>query len=135
MLSQLIPARPPAAFSHTALSTMAGNFFFGTFLTLQCYFNFLVTLFVLSGYTPSSALNTVLLVILEHLVIFVAAVICTVSACFTNFAFPSHTSPAYSSFGTITFIRIHLLIQGAAGVLTRGAAVRVPCSRGGLQAQ
>ena len=54
----------------------------------------------------------VLLVLLEYPQgTSLAAVICTVSCCFTNFAFPSLTSPAYSSFGTFTFfIRLHLLI-------------------------
>ena len=47
---------------------------------------------VLSGYIPSSALNTVFLVVLEHRSTFLATVICTASSCFTNFAFPSHTS-------------------------------------------
>ena len=50
---------------------------------------------------------------LSILVVFLAAVICSVfscSSCCTNFAFPSHTPPAYSNFGTTTFIRIHLLI-------------------------
>ena len=69
---------------------------------------------VLSGYFPSSALSTVLLVVLEHLGILFAVVICAVPNCFTSFAFPSHISPAYSIFGTITFyllitfIRLHL---------------------------
>ena len=91
----------------------------------------------LSGYIPSSALNpfrtavplwgqtsqfsstlspkrdcgskrTVVFVL--ELRIFLAAVICTVSNYCTNFAFPSHTSPAYSSFGAVTFTRMHLLI-------------------------
>ena len=64
----------------------------------------------LRGYIPIPALSTVLLVVLEHPGTFLAAVVCTVSSCLTNFAFPSHSSPAYSSFGTITLIRIHLLI-------------------------
>ena len=38
---------------------MAGKLFSGTFLTLYCHFNFLTSLFVSSGYVPSSALNTV----------------------------------------------------------------------------
>ena len=79
----------------------AGNLFSAIFLTSCCHFNFLASLSVLRGYIPSSALNTVLLVVLEHHSIFLAAIICTVSNCFTNFAFPSHSSPAYSNFGTI----------------------------------
>ena len=45
-LSHLIPARPFVVFSHTAISTMAGNLFSGTFLTFYCQFNFLTSLFV-----------------------------------------------------------------------------------------
>ena len=60
-----------------------------------------------SEYIPNSVFSAVLLVVLEHPSIFLVAVICTVSGCFTNFAFPSHTSPAYANFGTITFIRMH----------------------------
>ena len=63
-----------------------------------------------SGHISSSALDIVLLVVLEHPSTLLAAVFGTVSSCFTNFVFPSHTSPAYSSFGTITLIRIHLLL-------------------------
>ena len=66
-------------------------------------------LFVLSECIPSSDHNIVLQV-LGLLRTFSAAVISTVSNCCTSFAFPSHSSPAYFSFGTITFIRIHLLI-------------------------
>ena len=67
--------------------------------TLYCRFNFLTSLFVSSGHIPitSSALKTVFLVVHEHPSIFLAAVICTVSSCFTNFAFPSHTCPAHSN--------------------------------------
>ena len=57
----------------------------------------------------SSALHTVLLVVLEHTSTFLAVAICTFFSCFTNFAFPFHTS-AYFSFGTITLIIIHILI-------------------------
>ena len=58
---------------------------------------FLLSLLVSSGYIPSSASNdTVLLVVLDHLIFFSAAVICTVSNCFTNSAFSSHTSLGYS---------------------------------------
>ena len=98
---------------------MAGNLFSGILHVLYCHFNFLTSLFVLSGYIPNSALNTALFVVLEHPSISLAAVICTVSSCFTNFASPSHTSPAYSNFGTITFIRNHILIlvSKSAGLL------------------
>ena len=58
---------------------MAGSLFAGIFFTLFCHFNFLTSLFVLSGYIPSSALNTVILVVLEHPSIFLAAVVRTVS--------------------------------------------------------
>ena len=67
----LIPAPRFVRFSHTAPSAMADNFFFGVFFTW--YFilpvQFLMTLFVSSRHTPSSALNAVLLVVLEHLCI------------------------------------------------------------------
>ena len=110
-LSHLIPARPCVTFSHTALSAMAGTLFFGMFLTFYCHFNFLTSLFVLSGYIPSSALDIVLLVVLEHPSTFLDSVICTDFQLFYQLrAFPSHVSPAYSSFGTITLIRIHILI-------------------------
>ena len=81
---------------------MAGNLFFGMFRTSTsyCHFNFLMSLFVLSGCIPSSALDTVLLVARGHLKFFLTADICTASNCFTSFAFPSHASPAYCSFGT-----------------------------------
>ena len=62
---------------------MAGKLFSDIFLTLYCRFNFLTSLFVVTGYIPSSALNTVLLVVFEHPSIFLAAVICTV--CFQVF--------------------------------------------------
>ena len=110
-LSHLIPARLFVIFSHTASSTMARiNLFSGTFFTLHCHFNFLAFPFGLIGYIPSSAPSApVLHIVLEHTnnSIFLAAVICTaaVSGCFTNFAFPSHTSPAYSSFGAIPFTK------------------------------
>ena len=74
---------------------------------------------------PSSGLDTVLLVVLEHPSIFLAAVICAVSSCFTNFAFPSYTSPAYSSFGTITFIGTHILILVQGGGLRCDKATNV----------
>ena len=68
-------------------------------------------LFGLSRCIPNSALNTVLLVVLEHPSTFLPVVaICTVSSSFTNFAFRSHTSPAYSSYCTVIFIGIHILI-------------------------
>ncbi|CAM9308795.1 unnamed protein product [Sphacelaria rigidula] len=53
---------------------------------------------------------SVYLVDFEHPSIFLGAAICTVSNFFTNFTFPSHTSPAYSSFGAITCIDIHIFI-------------------------
>ena len=89
---------------------------FRQFFTYYSPFNFLTSLFVLSGYIPSS----VLLVVLEHPSICLAAVICAVSSFFTNFVFPSHTSPAYSNFGTITSIRIHYLIP-----VSRCGSVRI----------
>ena len=72
---------------------MVGNLFFGMLRILYCQFNFLTSLVVFSGYIPSYAHNTALLVVVDHASIFLAAVICTVSSCFTNFVFPSHTSP------------------------------------------
>ena len=99
----LIPARPFATFSHTALPpTRCGWQPLFWHVTLYCHFpTFSCLCFVLSGYVPSSAFNTVLVVVLWHLGILFAAVVCTVSSCFTKFTFPSHTSPAYPSFGTI----------------------------------
>ena len=94
-LSHSIPARPFATFSHTSLSTMSGSlFFWHAFLTLYWhYFNFIASLFDLSGYIPtSSALDAALLVVLGHPSIVLPAAVCTVSGCFTNFAFLSHTS-------------------------------------------
>ena len=69
---------------------------------------------VLSGYILSSALQTVFLVVLEHPSTFLAAVVCTVSKCYTctNFAFPSHIYVyGISGFGSITFIRIRRLVS------------------------
>ena len=107
---------------------MAGNLFSGILFTLYCRFNFLASLFVLSGYIPSSALTTVLLVVLQHPSIFLAAVICTVFSCFTNFAFPSHASPAYSNFDTITFIKTHLLILVSRFESVRTASILLTCA-------
>ena len=50
---------------------------------------------------------------LSIFVLFLPAVICTISSCFTDFVFPSHISPAYGSFGTSTFIRVPLLPLGS----------------------
>ena len=66
-LSDLIPGRPFVTFSHTALSAMAGNLFFGEFLTRYFILPFQLShVFVSSGYIPSSALNPVFLVVLEY---------------------------------------------------------------------
>ena len=122
-LSHLVPARPFATFSRTTSSTMAGNLFFGMFLSLCCRFNFLISLFVLNGYLPSSALSAVVLVVLEHHRSFLACVVCTVSNCFTSFAFPSHHTPRpYSSSGAFPFIRIHVVIQL---IVSRCESVRI----------
>ena len=51
-----------------------------------CLFNFLTSLFFLSGYISNSALNTLLLVVREDPIAFLVAAICTVSSCFTDFA-------------------------------------------------
>ena len=69
--------RPFVTFSHTALSTMAGNLFFAYSLLSIAVSTFLISQFVWSECVPSSALTTVLLliVVLEHLRIFLAAVI------------------------------------------------------------
>ena len=58
---------------------------------------------------------------------FFSAVICTVSSCFI-FAFPSHTSPAHSSFGTITFSRLHLLILVSRCESIRIASILPTCA-------
>ena len=80
-LSHLIPARPLVTFSRTALLAMAGTLFFGVLFTLCCQINFLTSPFVLGGCIPSSALGTVILVVLEHPGSFVAAFVCAVSRC------------------------------------------------------
>ena len=47
--------------------SMAGNLFSGIFFTLlSCHLNFITSLCVWIGYSPSSALITVLLVVLDH---------------------------------------------------------------------
>ena len=60
---------------------------------------------------------------------FSASVNCIVSNCFTSFSFPSHTSPVYSSFGTIhiTFIRVHLLILVSRCEFVRIASISPTC--------
>ena len=65
---------------------------------------------VIGAKRPILIPNAVLLVVIEHPSPFLFGVICTVSSCCTNLALPSHSSHAYSSFGTITFTRIHILI-------------------------
>lgn len=50
--------------------------------------------------------DATLLVVFERPSNFLAAVICAVPNFFINLTFSSHTSPAFSSFGTIVFIRI-----------------------------
>ena len=95
---------------------MASNLFLCMFLTLECRFNFLVYLFVLSVSIPSSAHNAVWLVAREHLSIFQLLP----SVLFTSYAFTSHTSPAYSGLGTFTFVRMHLLI-----LVSRCESVRI----------
>ena len=102
MYFHLIPARPFVIFSHTALSAMNGwQPLFWHILSFVSPFQ-LTSLLIFGGCITSSAINTVLLVVLDPSVC-LAAVICTVPSCFTNFAFLSQASPAYSSFGTITF--------------------------------
>ena len=89
------------AFSHTALSDMAGNPVFGSSLLYVAISIFSRQYLSPSGNFPSSALNFVLLVVLVQLLsseLFPAV--------FTNFAFPSLTSPAHSSSSTIAYIRI-----------------------------
>ena len=79
------------------------------FLTLYCHFNFITSLFVLSGYIPFSAFNIVLLIVLEHPSTFFAAVVFTVPSCSANCAFPSPVL-LHSRIGTITFIRMNIWI-------------------------
>ena len=102
-----IPARPFVTFSQTYQLWLATSFLECSSLYIAISTFLRVDLF-LSGHIPSSALNTLLLVVLEHPGAFLAAITCIVSSCFTNIAFPSHTS-AYYNFGTITFTRIHIL--------------------------
>ena len=66
---------------------MTGNLLFGMFPTFFFHLHFFMSLFVLSGSIPSSALNAVSLVVLDNLGIYRAAVFCTVSDRFTKLAF------------------------------------------------
>ena len=59
----------------------------------------------------------------SYAVVFSGAFICAVSTCFTNFVFPSHKSPAHSSFGTITFIILHILILVSGCEYVRTASI------------
>ena len=113
-LFHLFPARPLVTFSHTALSTMAGSLVFGLFLTIYCHLT-LSRLYVSSGHIPNSALNTILLVVLEHLGIFLAAVVCTVASCFLRASTLSH-SPGQ-----------HLLILGSRCEPVRIASILPTC--------
>ena len=67
-LPHLVEFRSFVTFSRTALSTMVGNLFLGMLLALYryCRFNLTMSLFLLNGYIPSSALNAEWLVVLEH---------------------------------------------------------------------
>ena len=101
-LSHLIPAHTFV----TLVLAMIGNFFIGMFHILDCHSRCLTSLPVLSGWIPTSVLDAVLPVVLEHPRTFWVAAICTASSCFTNFALPSHYSPAYSTLGSTTLVRI-----------------------------
>ena len=110
-----IPPGSPFTFSPTASSAMAGNLLFGTLFTLYCIFIFFTSLFLRSGCIPSSALNTAVPVLHEHPVVSILLWF-SLNCCHVYF-FPallrisrplSHTFLAYSSFGTITFVRAHL---------------------------
>ena len=51
---------------HAGLLATAGDLFYGIIFTLYCQFKLVLPLFCFDGCIPSSALNTVLLVVLEH---------------------------------------------------------------------
>ena len=77
------------------VSITAANLFFVVFGTNNCRFNSIMSLLVLSGCIPSSALNTVVLVVQENHGIFSSCCpLYLASNCFTNFEFLSHASPA-----------------------------------------
>ena len=117
-LSHLIPARPLVIFFHTALSALCWQpFFFWYSLLYIAFSTFSRLYFIIKNENPlqlwyilSSTLSSVLLVVFEHPCTFLAAEMWTVSSCFTNFVFSSHTPPAYSSFDAITLIRTHLSV-------------------------
>ena len=73
-LSHLIPARPLVTFSHTTLLAMVGNLSFGTLIISTFSPPHLIS----SGYIPSFAFNTVLLVVLEHPSTVLSGFICSV---------------------------------------------------------
>ena len=93
---ELLPLQPPRLWSVTAIQ--------GIFLCLILIFQPSHISICLSGYMRSSGPNALLLVVPELLCIFfLAAVICTVNSCFTNFAFfPILT------LNTLALVRPHL---------------------------
>ena len=95
---------------------------------INLHFKFLVSLCVSSGYIPSSALDNILVVALEHLGTILPAVLCTVSYRSTNLVFPFYSPPEYSIFGTITFIRIHLLILVSRCESVKIASILLTCA-------
>ena len=60
--------------------------------------------------------------------VLLAVVICTVSSWFNNFGFPSHASPAYSHFGTTTFVGILLLTLVSRCEYVRIASILHTCA-------
>ena len=111
-------ALPFVIFSHTVLSTMAGN------LMAYRYYSLYADISTFSRLYLFQVGTFLVLLLIRHyssylsiLVSFKLLSSALFPVVFTNSAFPSHTSPAYSNFGAITIIRTHLLIllwcQGA----------------------
>ena len=77
----------------SSMRHMAGDLFFSRLLTQYCNFNFSTSLCVLSGDIPSSAyITTVLLAVLEHPSIYLAAASCIVCSCSINTFISIHRS-------------------------------------------
>ena len=123
-LPHLVPARPLVTLSHTALrisSRWQPLFWHVRYFILPFQLSH-VSLCFIWAHIPNSALEYWCITrrtSFEHPSTFFAAAICSAPSCFTSFAFPSYTC-AYSSFGTITFIRIRPLI-----LVSRCESVRI----------
>ena len=86
-------------------------------------------LFVSSGYSLSSDLCIVILVVFEHLRAFTCCHLCTAfSCCCANFVLPSHNFPAHCRSGTITLIIMHTLILVSMCQSVRIASILTTCA-------